>query len=80
MSISTGRWARATLHAVAAFFVATPISCYAFTWMVRNDQDGQAGMGAAIGAFYLGCIVAIVTFIISLRRSSPARQEEDSDR
>jgi predicted metal-binding membrane protein len=79
MSISAGRWARATLHAAVAFFVAIPTSCFAFTWMVRNDQDGQAGMGAAFGAFYLGCTVAIVTFVISLRRSSPSRQKEDAD-
>jgi len=70
MSIPFKRLISATLRAVAAFLIACLTSCVALTWMVRNSHDGQAGMGAAFGAFYLGCIAAIVTFFVSFRRSS----------
>jgi len=56
-------------RSILAFFLGTFVSGVAFTFMVRNDPDGQAGMGAAIGGLYLGCIIALVTFIVSIRRS-----------
>jgi len=68
------RMATALLWAIGALFVAgIPAGCI-FTRMVGNDPDGQAGMGAAAGGFYVGCVAAIVTFIVSLRRSSPSRR------
>jgi len=61
--------------AVAAFFIAGIASCVAFTLMVWNSHDGQAGMGAAFGGFYVACIAAIITFIITMIRSDPSRKK-----
>jgi hypothetical protein len=57
---------------LVAFFLAAITSCAGLTWMVRNSNDGQAGMGAAFGGFYIGCLAAIVTFVLSLKRNSPS--------
>jgi O-antigen/teichoic acid export membrane protein len=70
-----GRLEQAFLRAVAAFFIAGITSCVAFTMAVSGSHDGQAGMGAAFGGFYAACIASIVTFIVSMRRSSPNRKK-----
>ncbi len=59
----------ALLHGIAAFFVAGIASCALFTWMVRNSPDGQAGMGAAFGGFYVACLAGAVSFITSMVKS-----------
>jgi hypothetical protein len=70
MRISFKRLAGAILRAIAAFVIAAYASFFVLIWTARNDRDGQAGIGAMVGGFLLGCIAAIVTFIVSLRRSS----------
>lgn len=60
------RIVKALLYGVAAFFAAGIVSCMAFTYMVRNSHDGQAGMAAAFGGIYAGGLVGIVTFIVSI--------------
>jgi hypothetical protein len=66
----------ARLHAAAAFLIAGLSSCVGFTIAVSHVQDGQAGMGAAFGAFYMACLAAIITFIVSMVRSSPSRNQD----
>jgi hypothetical protein len=73
------RFLKAVGQAVIAFFIGGITSCAVFTFMVRNSPDGQAGMGAAFGGFYVACIAAIVTFIISVVRSSPSRKKSIED-
>ena len=68
------RVAGAVLHAMAAFAIAGLVSCFGLTLLVSASHDGQAGMGAAFGGFYLGCLAALITFVASLVRSSPSRR------
>jgi membrane associated rhomboid family serine protease len=70
---------RAFWQAVLAFFVGTIASCGVFTFLVRNSRDGQAGMGAAFGGFYAGVLIAVITFVVAMVRSSPSgRKRLDS--
>jgi membrane associated rhomboid family serine protease len=71
------RIASAILHAMAAFVIAGLASCYALMFAVSDSHDGQAGMGAAVGGLLVGLIAAIVTLVISLRRSAAAQQQVD---
>jgi hypothetical protein len=64
------------LMAIAAFFVAGVTSCAAFTLMVWNSHDGQAGMGAAFGGFFIACTTSVVTFIVTMVRSDPSRKRK----
>jgi 1,4-dihydroxy-2-naphthoate octaprenyltransferase len=66
--------------AVLAFFISFVASCAALTYSVRNSHDGQAGMGAAFGGFYAGVLVAVITFVVSMVRSSPSRRQMGLDR
>ena len=63
---------------VLAFFPAAIVTCAALTYSVRNSHDGQAGMGAAFGGFYAGILLALITFVVSMVRTSPRRQNRDS--
>jgi Zn-dependent protease with chaperone function len=69
--LSMNRFLKAVLQAVLAFFLAGITSCVALTIAVSDSHDGQAGMGAALGGFYIAFIAAILTLFISLWRSSP---------
>jgi membrane associated rhomboid family serine protease len=64
---------KAFLHGIVAFFIAGIASCALFTWMVQNSPDGQAGMGAAFGGFYVACLAAVISFITSLVRDRRRR-------
>jgi hypothetical protein len=64
---------KAVLHAIGAFFIAGLSSCVLLTLAVSGSHDGQAGMGAAFGGFYIACLAAVITFIVSLVSSSPSR-------
>ncbi len=64
----------AVLQGIAAFFIAVVVSCAGLTMLVWDSNDGQAGMGAAFGGLYIGCLAGLVTFVVSLRRSSPRRR------
>jgi hypothetical protein len=63
----------AILYGAAAFFISGFVSCAGLTFLVRNSHDGQAGMGAAFGGFYIACVAALIAFVVSLVRSSPSR-------
>jgi hypothetical protein len=65
----------AFLRSIAAFVITGIVACSGFTFLVRNSHDVQAGMGAAFGEFYAGCLAMIITFIVSLVRSSRADQK-----
>lgn len=80
MDLTPKRVLKAILHAFGAFFVAGLGSCMAFTVGLSGSHDGQAGMGAAFGGFYVGCIAMIVTFIVSLMKSSRPTDGEKSSR
>jgi O-antigen/teichoic acid export membrane protein len=69
------RMGKAFLRAIAAFVITGIVACNGFMFLVRNSHDGQAGMGAAFGAFYAACLAMIITFIWSLVRSSPSRSK-----
>jgi hypothetical protein len=73
-TLSDRIWA-AFWRAVLAFFVGTIASCGVFTFLVRNSHDGQAGMGAAFGGVYAGILIAVMTFVVSMVRSSPSRRK-----
>jgi hypothetical protein len=73
------RIASAILQAMAAFVIAGLVSCYAGMFAISHSKDGQAGMGVAVGGLLIGCIAAIVTLIVSLRKSSPSRRTSTSD-
>jgi hypothetical protein len=70
MNVPFKRLVSATVRAIAAFVVAGYASFFALMWTAGSDHDGQAGIGAAVGGFFLACIAAIITFIVSIRRSS----------
>jgi hypothetical protein len=78
MDLTLKRVVKAVLHAMGAFLVAGLGSCIAFTAAVSGSHDGQAGMGAAFGGFYVGCIAMIVTFIVSLVKSSRVADRDKS--
>ena len=67
------RMQNAFLQSVAAFLIAGFVGCVGFNLLVRNSQDGQAGMAAAFGAFYLAGLAAVVTFVASLVRSRKSK-------
>jgi ABC-type transport system involved in multi-copper enzyme maturation permease subunit len=69
-----GRLAGAIIHAAAAFLIAGIASCVALNLAVSNSHDGQAGMAAGLTGFYASCLAAIITFVVSLVRSSPSRR------
>ena len=71
---------KAVSYAIGAFFVAGLGSCIAFTAAVSGSHDGQAGMGAAFGGFYVGCIAMVVTFIVSLVKGSRLADRDKSCR
>lgn len=52
-SLSDRIWT-ALWQAFATTLLVALVGCVAFTFAVRNSQDGQAGMGAAFGGIYLG--------------------------
>jgi hypothetical protein len=62
----------AVIHPFIAFIVVPPVACAGLMYTVRNSNDGQAGMGAAFGGFYVGVLAALIAFGVSLRRSSPS--------
>ena len=78
MELRLKRVLKAVSYAIGAFFVAGLGSCMAFTVAVSGTHDGQAGMGAAFGGFYVGCIAMIVTFIVSLVKSSRVADRDKS--
>jgi hypothetical protein len=71
-----GRLEQAFWRSIGAFFIGGLTSCVALTIAVSGSHDGQAGMGAAFGGFYVACIASIITFIVSMRRSSPNRRKD----
>jgi membrane associated rhomboid family serine protease len=73
------RIATAILHAMGAFVIAGVVSCMGLMALVSNSHDGQAGMGAAFGGFYIACLAAIITLVVSLKRSSPFRRARSAD-
>jgi hypothetical protein len=68
------RIGKALVQAAAAFLIGGLTACVLLNWIVRNMQDGQAGMAAAFGGFYVACLVAVVTFIVSIVRSRNCRR------
>jgi membrane associated rhomboid family serine protease len=62
------------MQAIVAFFLAGFLSCAGLTWWVSDSHDGQAGMGAALGGFYVGILAAVIVFVISLRRGNVKSQ------
>ena len=80
MELRLKRVLKAVSYAIGAFFVAGLGSCMAFTVAVSGSRDGQAGMGAAFGGFYVGCIAMVVTFIVSLVKGSRLADRDKSCR
>jgi hypothetical protein len=71
------RFLRSFGYAVAAFFIAGVTSCAVIFFMVLNSSkdDGQGGLAAPVGGFFVARIAAVVTFIVSVVRGSPSRQK-----
>jgi len=71
------RFLKAIAQAVAASLATMFVTFVVGMWMVRNSTDGQAGMGPFFGAIYLGILVGVVVFGVSVYRSSPSRRLKD---
>ena len=75
------RIAEAAVVAIGAGAIVSVVSCLGFTELIlrsdSHDHDGQTGMAAMFGGFYVGCVAALITFIVSLRRSSPSRRAKN---
>jgi hypothetical protein len=62
------RFLRSFGYAVAAFFIAGISSCAVIFFMVLNssNDDGQGGLAAPIGGFFVACTASVIAFIVSL--------------
>jgi hypothetical protein len=80
MSNLAWRLEKAFLHSIAAFLIAGLSSCVLLTIAVSGSHDGQAGMEAAFGGFYIAILAAISTFIVSMVRNSPNRRPIKRDK
>jgi hypothetical protein len=69
------RFSKAALHALAAFLVGALTTCLAFIAVIRWSYNAEPGVGHVHGVFLpsicVGILAMILTFAISLRKSTP---------
>jgi len=57
------------MAAIAAFFIAGISTSAVLMFMMKDSDDGQAGMGPAAAGMYVGLAAAAVAFIITMIRT-----------